>query len=169
MSKNSIGLMALLSMLSFSSSVAQSNLNRFIDNADSTVTDKTTGLIWMKCPIGLSGSNCQNGKIDSMSWLTALDVGLNTTHANKTDWRLPNKMELLSLISEPQLNEVTNKPVFINTQAFPNTPAGAFWTSFRRRDINRLTQMVNFADGLGYEKDRFQYYHVRLVRTADVE
>jgi len=84
MSKNSIRLMALLSILSFSPSIAQSNLNRFIDNADSTVTDKTTGLIWMRCPIGLSGSNCQNGKIESMSWLTALDVGLNTTHAFPT-------------------------------------------------------------------------------------
>jgi len=162
MSKYSTSLITLLIMLSFSSSIAQSNSKRFIDNADNTVTDKQTGLIWMKCPIGLSGSHCEKGQIKRMSWLTALDTGINTTHANKSDWRLPSKMELLGLISEPQS---TINPVFINTTAFPNTPAGAFWTSFRRRDISRLTQMVNFADGLGYEKDRFQYYYVRLVRT----
>jgi len=165
MLKKSIVVFVLLSMFSFSMVNADDSTNRFIDNKDNTITDKQTGLVWMKCPIGLSGNVCQNGQIESMSWLTALEVGLNAVHGNHADWRLPNKMELLSLITNPNDKDSENKSVFINLQAFPNTPAGAFWTSFRRRDSNRLTQMINFADGLGYEKDRFQYYYVRLVRT----
>jgi hypothetical protein len=68
---------------------------RFIDNLNGTVTDKLTGLIWMK-----------NAKaFDLNTWDQALSVanGLHTGMGDLTDgsqagdWRLPNVRELTSV------------------------------------------------------------------------
>jgi hypothetical protein len=66
---------------------------RFTDNNDGTVTDNLTGLIWTK-----------NANVTgAVFWQDALDyvAGMNNgTYSNYgyTDWRVPNIIELLSLI-----------------------------------------------------------------------
>ena len=84
---------------------------RFTDNGDGTVTDNLTGLMW------LTNANCignthqeadnHNDPTDGLvSWQDALDfvAGINSganpncTAATDTDWRLPNRKELYSLI-----------------------------------------------------------------------
>jgi uncharacterized repeat protein (TIGR01451 family) len=62
---------------------------RFNDHGDGTVTDNLTGLMWKK------DANLPNG---TMTWNEALDYCNNLTLAGYTDWRLPNRKELLSLI-----------------------------------------------------------------------
>lgn len=82
---------------------------RFLDNGDGTVTDKLTGLIWLK------DANCiateypaydQDGDLGDgrVTWQHALDfvAGINSgaypkCGATHTDWRLANLRELLSL------------------------------------------------------------------------
>jgi uncharacterized repeat protein (TIGR01451 family) len=71
---------------------------RFTDNSDGTVTDNLTGLMWLKA------INCFEGK----AWQQALDTvkGFNAQPgdyscvgytAMYSDWRLPNRTELMSL------------------------------------------------------------------------
>jgi len=75
---------------------------RFTDNANGTVTDNLTGLIWLKNANAFGIKN----------WTTAL-TDCNTLAANGTtltdgsvagDWRLPNKRELFSLIDDSNYN-----------------------------------------------------------------
>jgi hypothetical protein len=69
---------------------------RFTDNHDSTVTDKMTGLIWLK------NANC----FGSLTWDEAMTAaaGLADGHCGLTDgsaagdWRLPERAELLTLM-----------------------------------------------------------------------
>ncbi|MCX7771000.1 MAG: DUF1566 domain-containing protein, partial [Proteobacteria bacterium] len=83
---------------------------RFIDNNNGTITDRLTGLMWLK------DANCINTNYpgfdtdgtsgDGMvNWITALEFvkGINnSTYSNcgagYSDWRLPNKNELKSLL-----------------------------------------------------------------------
>ncbi len=70
--------------------------NHFTDNGNGTVTDRLTGLIWLK------NANC----FDSEVWTAALAVanGLASGACGLSDgstagqWRLPNRKELQSLL-----------------------------------------------------------------------
>jgi hypothetical protein len=78
---------------------------RFIDNSDGTVTDRLTGLMWLK------DVSC----LGSVNWATAFEQlnDLNENPANYSsiceeytathdDWRLPNRKEQFSLIDRSQ-------------------------------------------------------------------
>ena len=79
---------------------------RFVDHGNGTVTDKLTGLIWLKngdCTKfhGLDYST-QNTRpwdqaINDCNWLNTNHCGL-TDGSSSGDWRLPNVKELLSLL-----------------------------------------------------------------------
>jgi hypothetical protein len=69
---------------------------RFVDNGNGTVTDKNTGLIWLKNanPFGT------NNWFQALSNCSALANGMYglTDGSQAGDWRLPNLKELTSLI-----------------------------------------------------------------------
>jgi len=159
-------LIILLSNSLMAYECASAKDDRFIKQLNGTTHDTHTNLIWMTCPIGLSGSNCQTGEIQRFSWLSSLNIGLESTFNQKSDWRLPTRAELLNIV-EPHCTQSTNQSTTasIDSKAFPNTPKSFFWSSSRRHDNLPLAQSINFADGLDYQRDRFQYYYVRLVRS----
>ncbi len=72
---------------------------RFEDNADGTVTDCLTGLLWTKDAYTPGPSSC--GPAMWKTWQEALDhvqcLNLNK-YLGFSDWRLPNKKELFSLV-----------------------------------------------------------------------
>jgi len=88
---------------------------RFRDNCDGTVTDRLTGLIWLK------NANC----FSNISWDDALDACNNladgqcglTDGSAPGDWRLPNLNELASLRHVGHLYP-----------ALPNTEGTGQWT-----------------------------------------
>ncbi len=76
--------------------------NDFHDNSDGTITDRATGLTWMKVDSGDPGLRArlgryarQDGRLD---WREALDFASRLDYAGKSDWRLPNAKELQSLV-----------------------------------------------------------------------
>lgn len=79
--------------------------NKFVDNGDGTVTDKATGLTWMK----------YDSK-KAMSWFYALKYAENLKYAGHSDWRLPNAKELQSIVDYTRSPDTTNSaaidPVF---------------------------------------------------------
>lgn len=79
------------------------------------VSDKVTGLIWKRCPVGRSwtGINC-DGLAMRYDWKSALALG------DGNQWRLPNIKELESI------SEVSCSKPALNLAVFPGTPKSEF-------------------------------------------
>ena len=94
-----------------------------------TVLDKATGLTWKRCLEGLSGANCATGSALAGTWAealaraTAVNAAPATLGAGASDWRLPNRNELATLVERKCTNPA------INSTLFPATAAQSFWTS----------------------------------------
>ena len=102
--------------------------SRFTVNANQTVTDQGTGLMWKRCSEGQSGLDCSIGLASGFGWQEALLLANASTFAGYDDWRLPNIKELLSITEFACFS-----PPF-NLTTFPNTPGDrvglfGFWSS----------------------------------------
>jgi hypothetical protein len=99
---------------------------RFTDNADQTITDRLTGLVWSRDGKAPGPAVCNPGTYKT--WQEALDYVkcLNSnSYLGKRDWRLPNRNELASLVNRGQ----PNSAVWLNTQGFRNVDAYSYWSS----------------------------------------
>ena len=130
----------------------------YTSQGDGTVTDTRTGLMWKQCAEGLTGTNCQIGSAQTFTWANALAHAEASTFANYTDWRLPNVKELRSLVEECRLSPS------INTNRFPNTPGGHFWSGSPRASDANYAWFVVFSGGLAGVNSRSSDHGVRLVR-----
>ena len=76
----------------------------YTDNGDGTITDNKTGLMWEK----LSDDGSIHDKDTTYTWTTAVTAkvaALNSaSFAGFTDWRLPNRAELESLVTLGAVN-----------------------------------------------------------------
>ncbi len=133
----------------------------FSDNGDGTVTHHTTGLIWQRCSLGQSwdGTDC-TGTATTLTWKQALAAGAQHTLAGFSDWRLPNKNELASIV------EYRCYQPAINNQAFPNTPSNEYWSSspYNRRSNDAWN--VDFYRGHVSFNHKGYSRPVRLVRAG---
>ena len=87
------------------------------------VIDNRTGLIWQGCARGMTGDTCSNGSATNGNWQAALVYCEELTWGGDTDWRLPNVVEMQSLLNYRFTS------LAIDTTAFPVTPGGGFWSS----------------------------------------
>ncbi|MBP5435593.1 DUF1566 domain-containing protein [bacterium] len=112
-------------------------------NGDIVVTDAVTGLTWKK------------EYIKDVDWETALKYCENLDYAGRTDWRLPNKNELASLLN-------VNKSD-IPYSDFPDMPANWFWSSTTFLTINKSALIVNFNNGWIDSEVKYDKLHARCV------
>lgn len=136
----------------------------FTNNGDGTVTDSTTGLMWDRCAIGFTDKDCTVGSATARSWeaaLAAVDTANADTHRGHSDWRLPNRTELESLIDITQANTATSSNF---SAAFPNTPQTRFWSSTTDAYDNDNAWPIYFVDGNSYEALKTTPLNARLVR-----
>lgn len=139
---------------------------RFEDNADGTVTDRATKLMWMRCSAGQewTGGTC-SGRPSGHDWRAAQDLAGDMNQRGTyffKDWRLPNLRELATIVER----ECTDPRV--NLTVFPNTPAGLFWTASSRPGIDAaaLAYALSFGDEGVVHLPKEKANHVRLVRDA---
>ena len=133
----------------------------FTDHGDGTTSDTTTGLMWARCPEGLSGSSCTVGSAIVYTWGEALSHVKGSALAGYSDWRLPNIKELRSLVEEQ-----CSYPS-INLAVFPSTPSAAFfWSASPTLTDMNLSFGVHFIDGIPGASDRWTPHYVRLVRSV---
>jgi uncharacterized repeat protein (TIGR02543 family) len=102
-------------------------------NADNTtpitgsvVLDQLTGLMWTQDGNAPGPVACSPGT--TKTWQGALDyvACLNTNnYLGHSDWRLPNRNELKSLINNGQSSPAT----WLNAQGFTNAQANSYWSS----------------------------------------
>jgi hypothetical protein len=126
------------------------------DNIDGTVTDNYTGLLWKKCPQGISGYECQYGAATQRVWSEAKKECENLNFAGKTGWRLPTLKELQSIVDSqksPSINLI-----------FGGTD-DAYWTGTSPELYPMSKFTVFFSDGSVYYRDSNNEAASRCVHT----
>jgi len=122
----------------------EQTINSFVDNADGTVTETTTGLMWQQAPA--SGQ---------YNWKEALSFGDNLILAGYDDWRLPNQRELQSIADYDAYNPA------IDTNYFPGT-SSSYWAS--SRTPVSFPYRVSFDSGQVFTDWAAEHVNVRGVR-----
>jgi hypothetical protein len=124
----------------------------FTVNADGTVIDKVTGLLWQQKDGG------------EMTWEHARDYCAALALGGKSGWRMPSNQELFSI-----LDHNNGKPA-IDTSAFTKTEAEYWWSFDQRADDASRIWSVNAGGGTGPHPKREtisaggqKHYHVRCV------
>ncbi len=149
-------------------------------NADGSVTDNLTGLIWgpdanlmptRDVGYDLDGTGGDDGKV---FWLTAMNyvAKLNTeNYLGHADWRLPNVRELHSLIhfgyNNPTLtNDAGNaKWDTSGVSSFSNVKSGYYWSSTSYSVSTTIAWNVDMYYGyVGNGPKAFNDYYVWPVR-----
>ncbi len=113
----------------------------FTVNGDGTVTHNPTGLMWKQCQEGLSGATCATGAAPTVNWAGALATAKNSAFAGYTDWRLPNRKELESIIDDNCYFPA------INSTVFPGTVLNFGWTATTLAGEPIQAWYVSFFDG----------------------
>ena len=126
--------------------------NDFADNGDGTVTDRATGLMWMKDDSG-----------KGMTWEDALAYCENFELAGFSDWRLPNAKELQSIVDYTRSPDTSDSaalaPVFqatVITNEGGNPDYPFYWTGTTHARLRGGMSAVYIAFGraLGFMEDR---------------
>ncbi|MGR0482161.1 MAG: Lcl C-terminal domain-containing protein [Candidatus Electronema sp. V4] len=146
-------------------------IGQYIDHGDGTITDTKTGLMWKRCAEGLSGVNCEEGKLEKYTWDDAVESFKDVEYAGYSDWRLPTIEELKTLVycskgknkNNGCCNDGSAVPT-INQQAFPNTEETFFWSGSPSAVDSDLANGVDFYYGGSYFSGRSLSSAVRLVR-----
>ena len=143
---------------------------RFTDNGNGAVTDRLTGLVWLKDGICVKFWGSDSATVNPRPWaqavqsanlLAAGSCGLNDG-SKAGDWRLPNRKELDTLIDLGQSN-----PALPLVCPLRNSALGIFyWSSTTVADstINPSAWAVDFFHGLNYFEVKTTNYYVRPVR-----
>ena len=78
--------------------IASTPNSRFVVNANGTVLDLQTELMWMRCSVGQSNdeNQCLGGPLE-LTWSDALSEAEKSGFAGFSDWYLPNIKELSSI------------------------------------------------------------------------
>jgi hypothetical protein len=93
----------------------------------------------------------------TMEWPAAGAYCAALVLGGRDDWRLPARIELVSLV------DFTRHTPTINTDAFPDTPSAWFWTSSTLADIPGFAWYVYFETGFSQYIDETFEYRVRCV------
>jgi len=131
----------------------------FIDNLDGTVTDMAMGLMWQKCTYGQvwSGVDCIGNPV-TKTWQGALEAAESLTWANHSDWRLPNRNELQSLVNYSRVHPASYS-------LFTSMPSN-YWssTTFAHHPGTTWTASFNYGS-YGVSGKPYSHY-IRAVRTV---
>ena len=133
----------------------------YTDNGNGTVTDNNTGLMWQKQDDGnLYNWYQASGTYNETYNPTSQNVCGSLILGSHSDWRLPTKKELISIVNYG----IPPPGPMIMTTYFPNTTSGWYWSSNSNVLMPESARYVDFYDGdiAGYSKDNPNY--VRCVR-----
>jgi hypothetical protein len=129
--------------------------DRFVDHQDGTVSDTCTGLVWQKETADVDG-NGSSGSEDHTTWQGALKYCDRLVFAGHDDWRLPDILELESIVdhgrSEPSID-----PAFAAVSGF-------YWSSTTYESQPGYAWHVDFIYGIVNYGHKPGNVYVRAVR-----
>ena len=131
--------------------------NQFIHNGNGTITDESTGLMWMTYDSGYYKSgDIHDGTMD---WKDALEWAEDFEFAGYDDWKLPDVKELQSLLDYTKSPDTTDSAAIDDMfycipiiNAFGEDDYGFYWSSTSHIDgINQYGAgaYVVFGKGMG--------------------
>lgn len=148
-----------------------------------TYTDPTTGLMWQRCAMGQQWQEGRCiGEAKRYPWQQAHPI--HSDLAGYTDWRLPTKEELATIIrcsnGTPAIEALTHSCAgkahrngdsyhhpTLDPEQFPDTPENAFWSATPVSGNSDYSWCVSFSHGRASYGLHSNGYRVRLVRTAN--
>ncbi|WP_230661749.1 Lcl C-terminal domain-containing protein [Psychrobacter sp. I-STPA10] len=151
-------------------------------NGETCVKDKVTGLIWeQKTDDGglrdkdntytwynpdsskngghagtQNGGVCTGSGCDTQAYIQALN---NANYCGYSDWRLPKREELRSIVDYGRYNPA------VDTTVFPNTQSSYYWSSSPVVNFSGYAWDVYFYHGGAYGYDKGNNDYVRAVRS----
>ncbi|MCX5870425.1 MAG: DUF1566 domain-containing protein [Deltaproteobacteria bacterium] len=117
------------------------------DNGNQTVTDQKSGLVWMKSDDGTG-----------RTWQGAVDYCSGLVFAGQSDWRLPSRFELDSIVDYGRSYPAIN-PVFSCQSSF-------YWSAIPYAGDPVYAWGIYFNDGGDHWLDKINKYYVRCVRAG---
>ena len=123
---------------------------RYIVDATGVVTDQHTKLVWQR-----------TAAPGPMYWREAIMHCMELDLAGR-GWRLPKYKELMTLV------DFTRSKPAIDTEAFPDAPAEAFWTDSKYVEDDKLHYWVDFNTGAGSKEDPNMLGPDRMLRVRCV-
>lgn len=114
---------------------------RFIDNRDETITDSLTGLMWAKNANLIGRSTTYQ---EALNYASGMNAGAYQNFGY-TDWRMPNIVEIESLINAGE----SNNAIWLNSQGFTNVPVESWFSNFYWSSSGggNYTKVIWFYDG----------------------
>ncbi|HEY3354653.1 MAG TPA: DUF1566 domain-containing protein [Polyangia bacterium] len=97
-----------------------------------TVKDLVTGLTWQR-----------NATTQTFTWQQGKEYCANLSLGGLTCWRLPSRIELVSIV------DYTRSDPAIDAAVFPDTPSGWFWSASSYAGMTGAAWAVNFGFGGG--------------------
>ncbi len=120
-------------------------------NSNETVTCSESKLMWQ---------DNSEAKTVNNTWGNAIKYCEDLSFAGYSDWRLPNKNELLSIVDRSKYNPAING-------AFKNvTTSSDYWSSTTYAGYTSLAWYVNFYDGDTNDCNKDYSLYVRCVRAG---
>ncbi len=133
----------------------------YTDNHDGTVTDTTTGLVWMRCAMGQTwdGTTC-TGTASTYTFGQANALTGNTTFAGHSDWSLPRDNDMWTIVDSS-----VGSPA-IDLLAFPGTGPSSFWSASLMFRSFLFALVISFDDGHASAENINSFHQVRLLRAG---
>lgn len=132
---------------------------RFTNNGNGTVTDNLTGLVWMQ------NANCWGTQTwaNSLAQVAGLNAGsqscIGYTTGTHTNWRLPTKRELMSLIDSSRYG-----PALPFSHPFSGVQTGYHWSSTTYAGSTGSAWYVGLYGGFVQYSSKTNPYYVWPVR-----
>jgi len=126
-------------------------IKHYKDNGDGTVTDTTTGLMWLSDPWDYS--------VKPQKWQKAMDGCRKFNFAGHKDWRLPTGQELFGIVDFKKKKFPLIDDVFI-------CPDYWYWTATDYMPTTGDAMYVGFNNGDITHDDKTTVYYVRVVRSS---
>jgi len=120
-------------------------------NPDETVNGDEPGL--------KNGGKCEGSDCDTLAYIQAIN---ELELCGISDWRLPTKRELLSIVDNGRF-----KPA-VDDRFFPNTLSTQYWTSSPFPEEENFAWQVYFLYGEASPDNKNENFHLRLVHGSTV-
>lgn len=137
---------------------------RFVDIDGKTVSDTLTDLVWTKDGNTPGPSTCvpttQKNWQEALNYVACLN---NNSYLGKTDWRLPNRKEIMSLINWNEAVSAT----WLNNQGFSGVQSWYYWTSSSYAENPSKMWIAYLGTGLVFDVNKTDDYgYVWPVRSG---